>query len=266
MAHKIERLIEIMARLRAPDVGCPWDIEQTFETLAPYTIEEAYEVADAIDRKDLPALRDELGDLLLQVVFHARMAEEDGQFGFADVVDSICKKMIDRHPHVFGEEEIQSAEAQTLNWEVLKAEERKRSNTHEIDVALGLPALMRAAKIGKRAARMGFDWPEAIGVLDKMQEELDELREAALMPETQRQEKLEEEMGDFLFATSNFARHLKVEPEEALRRANLKFQRRFKEMEAILKESGKTVDASSLAELEEAWSTAKRREQPDRLA
>jgi nucleoside triphosphate diphosphatase len=260
MKHDIDRLLDIMARLRAPEDGCPWDVEQTFETIAPYTIEEAYEVADAIDRHDMASLRDELGDLLLQVVFHARMAEENEHFAFGDVVEAICEKMVLRHPHVFGDMKVASADAQTENWETIKAAERKNSNTHEIDVAMGLPALMRAAKIGKRAAGMGFDWPEAQGVLDKMQEELDELKEAVQSPASARQERVAEEMGDFLFASANLARHLRVDPEEALRRANLKFQRRFKAMEAEVVKTGKSVETASLPELEDAWGAVKLKE------
>ena len=260
MRHNIDRLLDIMARLRAPEDGCPWDVEQTFETIAPYTIEEAYEVADAIDRRDMSDLRDELGDLLLQVVFHARMAEENKHFAFGDVVEAICEKMILRHPHVFGDIKVASADVQTENWESIKAAERKNANTHEIDVAVGLPALMRAAKIGKRAARMRFDWPEAQGVLDKMQEELDELKEAVQSPASNKRDHVAEEMGDFLFASANLARHLRVDPEEALRRANLKFQRRFKAMEVEVVEAGKTVQTASLPELEDAWGTAKLKE------
>lgn len=257
MRHNIDRLLDIMARLRTPEDGCPWDVQQTFETIAPYTIEEAYEVADAIDRKDMSGLRDELGDLLLQVVFHARMAEESEYFVFGDVVEAICEKMVLRHPHVFGDMKVASADAQTENWESIKAVERKNANTHEIDVAIGLPALMRAAKIGNRAAGMGFDWPEAEGVLDKMQEELDELKEAVRSFASDRQNHVAEEMGDFLFASANLARHLRIDPEEALRRANLKFQRRFKAMEAEIIKTGKTVETASLSELEDAWNAAK---------
>ncbi len=257
MTHEIDRLLGIMARLRAPVGGCPWDVEQTFETIAPYTIEEAYEVADAIDCGDMPALQEELGDLLLQVVFHARMAEETGSFAFPDVVRSICEKMVERHPHVFGDQEIATSEAQTANWEALKAAERAAANAHEIDVAAALPALMRAGKIGKRAARMGFDWPDSKDVIDKMQEELDELRTAVASGDAA---DIGEEMGDFLFATANLARHLGVEPEESLRRANFKFQRRFKAMEAEIEAAGGTVREAALPALEQAWATVKRNE------
>ena len=258
--HDIERLLSIMARLRAPEGGCPWDVEQTFETIAPYTIEEAYEVVDAIDRADMSDLRDELGDLLLQVVFHARMAQEAGHFDFSGVVASICDKMVARHPHVFGEAKIGSADEQTTNWETLKAAERKNWDSHEIDVALGLPALMRAAKIGNRAARMGFDWPDSNGVLAKMEEELAELKEAADTDPAHREERMAEEIGDFLFASANLARHYKIDPEEALRRANLKFQRRFKAMEARIVDGGGSLEEATLDELEAAWQTAKRAE------
>jgi len=253
----MDRLLSIMARLRAPVGGCPWDVEQTFETIAPYTIEEAYEVADAIDRNDMPALQEELGDLLLQVVFHARMAEEKGSFAFPDVAQSICEKMVQRHPHVFGDQEIETSEAQTANWEALKAAERTAANAHEIDVAAALPALMRAGKIGKRAARMGFDWPDSMDVIDKMQEELDELRAAVAAGDAA---DISEEMGDFLFATANLARHLDVDPEESLRRANFKFQRRFKAMEAEIEAAGGTVREAALPALEQAWATVKRNE------
>ena len=259
MSQNISRILEIMAMLRSPDGGCPWDVEQTFETIAPYTIEEAYEVADAIERQDPKDLKCELGDLLFQVVFHARMAEELGYFSFNDVVDAISEKMVKRHPHVFGEAEIDTADAQTNNWEALKAAERKARNLHEIDVAVALPALMRAEKIGERAARMGFDWPELTGVLDKMQEELDEIRQVVASNERNENE-IAEEMGDFLFATANFARHLGVDPETALRRANFKFQRRFKVMETQIESEGKTLRTSNLHEMEAAWDRAKQLE------
>ena len=259
MSESICRLLEIMTKLRSPKDGCPWDIEQTFETIAPYTIEEAYEVADAIERNDLIDLKDELGDLLFQVVFHAQMANERGAFDFNDVVDAICNKMIERHPHVFGDAKIVTADAQNNNWEALKAEERRTNNLHEIDVAIALPALMRAGKISKRAAAMGFDWPESTGVLDKMQEELDEIRLAIETGERNSAE-IDEEIGDFLFATANLARHLGVEPEASLRASNLKFQRRFKAMELEIQKSGKSIYSSSLDDLETAWGQVKLQE------
>ena len=263
MNRNIGHLLEIMATLRSLECGCPWDVEQTFETIAPYTIEEAYEVADAIDRYDYEDLKEELGDLLFQVVFHARMAEEFGYFEFNDVVNAISDKKIKRHPHVFDEAVIDTADAQTSNWETLKAAERKLKHQHEIDVAIALPALMRAGKIGKRAAGLGFDWPEQVGVLDKMQEELDEIREAVASND-KITNKIDEEVGDFLFAAANLARHLGVNPEESLRRANFKFQRRFKAMEEQIQCEGKSLQASNLQEMEAAWDHVKRQEKYNR--
>jgi ATP diphosphatase len=218
----LDRLAKIMARLRDPEHGCEWDVAQTFATIAPYTIEEAYEVADAIERDDLEALKDELGDLALQVVFHARMAEELGAFDLADVLTAIADKMERRHPHVFGDDE------HSPGWETVKAAERadKDDTSALAHVARALPALLRAEKLQKRAARTGFDWPDASGARAKILEELDEI--ASAPPET-----LEEEIGDLLFAVVNFARHLKIDPEAALRKANDKFERRFRAMEAM---------------------------------
>ncbi len=253
------RLLEIMRRLRDPDSGCPWDIEQTFETIAPYTIEEAYEVADAIERKDMGDLKGELGDLLLQVVYHGAMAEDAGAFGFADVVQGVSDKMVARHPHVFGDESREkSAEQQTLDWETLKAAERAAKASKGVldDVALNLPALMRAEKLQKRAARVGFDWPEIGFVVDKIAEEAQELVEAR---ETLPQEKVAEEMGDLLFVMANLARHLKVDPEVALRGANAKFVRRFEFIEKSLADQGKRPEDSDLAEMDGLWDLAKAR-------
>src|SRR5687768_118392 len=221
--HALARLVAIMARLRDPLHGCEWDSVQTFATIAPYTIEEAYEVADAIARNDMDALADELGDLQLQVVFHAQMAEEAGKFTLADVLDSICDKMERRHPHIFGDAEHGGHHL----WEIIKAEERANNPDKSAlaGVALALPALERAAKLQKRAARTGFDWPDIEGPKAKIREELDEIAEAP-------DDKVEEEVGDLLFAVVNFARHLKIEPEEALRKANRKFERRFRAIEA----------------------------------
>lgn len=253
----IDRLLAIMARLRGPH-GCPWDREQTFATIAPYTIEEAYEVADAIAREDMAALKDELGDLLLQVVFHAQMAAEAGQFDFEDVAAAIADKMVSRHPHVFGEARIESAAAQTLAWEERKAQERAAkagSGASALDgVALALPALTRAVKLQNRAARVGFDWPDAGPVYDKIAEELAELR-AAPDPAA-----AAEEYGDLLFAVANLARHLKIDPEAALRAANAKFERRFKAVEAKLRALGKAPEQSSLAEMDRLWDEAKAEE------
>src|SRR3954452_25289566 len=228
-SRPIDRLLAIMARLRDRERGCPWDIEQNFATIAPYTIEEAYEVADAIERGDMAALKDELGDLLFQVVFHARMAEEAGLFGFDDVAEAIADKMVRRHPHVFGDAEIASVAAQNEAWEAHKAAERQEAGGAQsvLDgVALALPALLRAAKISKRATRIGFDWPDADSVIDKIEEELDEIEDE--IDDDAPKAVLEEEIGDLLFATANLARKLDIEPETALRRATAKFERRFR--------------------------------------
>lgn len=256
----LPRLLEIMRRLRDPETGCPWDIEQDFSTIAPYTIEEAYEVADAIERKDWDELKGELGDLLFQSVFHAQMAEEAGLFTFQDVADTMSDKMVSRHPHVFGDESRdKSPEQQTVDWEKMKAAERaKKAETGALDgVAVGLPALLRAFKLQKRAARVGFDWPETTQVLDKIAEEARELVEAR---DSLPQDKVEEEMGDLLFVMANLARHLDVEPEAALRRANAKFVRRFKSIEAALAADGRTPTDSSLEEMDALWDAAKAEE------
>jgi len=257
MTRPIDRLLQIMARLRDPERGCPWDKEQDFASIAPYTIEEAYEVADAIERADMGALKEELGDLLLQVVFHARMAEEAGQFTFDDVAAAIADKMVRRHPHVFGDVEIASVAAQTEAWEAHKAAERAQQGDGPqsvVDgVALALPALLRAAKISRRAARIGFDWPEARAVIPKIAEEIAELEAelaAGASPAA-----LEEEMGDLLFAAANLARKLEVEPETALRRATAKFERRFRQVEALAAKRGIGRDLDALEAL---WQEVKR--------
>ena len=254
----LERLRAIMARLRDPVTGCPLDIAQDFATIAPYTIEEAYEVADAIDRQAWDELKGELGDLLFQSVFHARMAEEAGLFDLDDVATAIADKMIARHPHVFGDESnAKSADQQVADWESVKAAERAAKAKGGVldDVALGLPALMRAEKLQKRAARVGFDWPDIAMVIDKIAEEARELAEArATLP----QDKIAEEMGDLLFVMANLARHLKVDPEDALRRANTKFTRRFAFIEAELAKQSKRPDESDLAEMDALWDSAKR--------
>jgi len=254
----IENLLSIMVRLRDRERGCPWDREQDFATIAPYTIEEAYEVADAIEHGDMAALKDELGDLLFQVVFHARMAEEAGHFAFDDVTNSISDKMIRRHPHVFGDADIRSAVAQTEAWEAHKAAERAASGTHTsvLDgVALAFPALLRAAKVSRRAARIGFDWPDANGVVAKITEEVAEIE--AEMQSGGAHERLEDEVGDLLFAAANLARKLEVEPETALRRATAKFERRFRRVEALAsaRGTGKDLDA-----LEALWQEVKQEE------
>jgi len=254
----IDRLLAIMARLRDPADGCPWDLEQTFATVAPYTVEEAYEVADAIERGDLADLRDELGDLLLQVVFHARMAEERGVFAFDDVVRAINDKMIRRHPHVFADETYASLAHQKQGWEVLKAAERHgkgRAASLLDDVPVGLPALTRAVKLSSRAATVGFVWPTVHEVVAKLDEEVDELKAEIAAGDL---EKARQEMGDVLFVVANLARTLEVDPEDALRFTNAKFARRFQYIEARLAERGKSPDQSDLAEMDALWEEAKR--------
>ncbi|MGB0159658.1 MAG: nucleoside triphosphate pyrophosphohydrolase [Thalassovita mediterranea] len=256
----IPRLLEIMRALRDPDSGCPWDIEQTFATIAPYTIEEAYEVADAIEREEWGELKGELGDLLFQSVFHAQMAEEAGLFKFDQVADTMSDKMVARHPHVFGDESRdKSADQQVNDWETIKAAERAgKEQKGALDgVAVGLPALLRAVKLQKRAARVGFDWPDAGSVIDKIVEESQELVEAR---DTLTQVEVEEEFGDLLFVMANLARHLNVEPEAALRAANNKFIRRFEGVEAKLQELGKRPEDSTLEEMDALWDAVKRDE------
>ncbi|QBX37929.1 nucleoside triphosphate pyrophosphohydrolase [Brevundimonas sp. S30B] len=253
----IDRLNAIMARLRDPDGGCPWDVEQTFTTIAPYTIEEAYEVADAIERGDHDDLKSELGDLLFQVVFHARMAQEQGLFAFDDVAGAIADKLERRHPHVFGEEAAKAdGAAQKARWEDIKAAERQARAQHGVldDVPVGLPALARAAKLTKRAARVGFDWPSVHEVIDKLDEEVAELKVEIAAGDTA---KAAEELGDLLFVMANLGRKLGVEPEDALRAANAKFARRFAFIEAELAKSGRTPDQSDLAEMDGLWDAAK---------
>jgi len=253
----VDDLLAIMRRLRDPDGGCPWDLEQTFATIAPYTIEEAYEVAAAIEAGDFDHLKDELGDLLLQVVFHARMAEERGLFAFSDVVRAITDKMIRRHPHVFAEGGARTAGDVTLAWDEIKRHERaaKPASESRFDgVASALPALMRAVKLQARAAEVGFDWPSAVTVTDKIAEEARELAEAHASGDRAH---AEEEMGDLLFAAANLARHLKVDPETALRAANAKFVRRFKAIEDGLRARGRTPEDATLEEMEALWQAAK---------
>ena len=258
--RNIESLLEIMRRLRDPQTGCPWDIEQDFASIAPYTIEEAYEVAGAIEDEDWPALKDELGDFLFQVVFHARMAEERGLFNFGDVVAAITGKMVRRHPHVFADRAgIDSAEKQTVAWEEHKKKERAEAGDGVLDdVPRALPALLRAVKLQKRASSVGFDWDSAPKVVEKIAEEAQEIVEA--QAEGASHEKLEEEIGDLLFAAANLARHLKVDPETALRTANAKFIRRFRMIEAELAKRGKVPAEASLDEMEAIWQDAKKTE------
>jgi ATP diphosphatase len=290
----LQRLIEIMAALRTPGTGCPWDLEQTFQTIAPYTIEEAYEVADAIGRGDLADLKDELGDLLLQVVYHSRMAEEKGAFAFADVADAVNAKMIRRHPHVFGSQEERAAGAQPDFWARIKAQERAAKAAERTrlaspgtqapatahgskllaDVPVGLPALTRAIKLQDKAARVGFDWPDIAPVFAKMKEEIAELEEVALEadPRSARAQgsadvaAIEEELGDMLFVMANIARHLKLDPETALRKANDKFTRRFAYIERRLSEMGKTPEESSLEEMDALWNEVRAKDKAERGA
>ncbi len=253
----IERLLEIMRRLRDPDTGCPWDIEQDFASIAPYTIEEAYEVADAIARQDWPELEGELGDLLLQSVYHTAMGEEAGHFSFQSVVRNISDKMVARHPHVFGDESRdKSADQQTADWEAIKASERAgKAQGGTLDgVAIGLPALLRAYKLQKRAARVGFDWPGTEDVLAKIAEEAAELVEAR---DSLSQTEVAEEFGDLMFVMANLGRHLGLDPEAALRAANAKFTRRFEAVEARLAAIGKTPAESDLAEMDALWDAVK---------
>ena len=253
----IERLLEIMRRLRDPENGCPWDIEQDFASIAPYTIEEAYEVADAIEHKDWPELEGELGDLLLQTVYHTQMGEESGLFSFQSVANAVSQKMVDRHPHVFGEEDRnKSADQQTIDWEKIKAAERNsKTQARTLDgVAKGLPALTRAVKLQKRAARVGFDWPSTDQVLDKIVEEAGELTEAR---NDLTQKEVEEEFGDLMFVVANLARHLKIDPEAALRAANAKFTKRFEGVEDKLEQMGKTPQQSNLQEMDGLWDLVK---------
>lgn len=279
-------LVAVMAALRTPVTGCPWDLEQTFETIAPYTLEEAYEVADAIARGDLVDLREELGDLLLQVVYHSRIAEEAGAFSFEDVADGITRKMIRRHPHVFGTREERASGAQPGFWARIKAEEKAAKAAERAasgvvdsgqaqpslldDVPAAMPALVRAVKLQDKAAKAGFDWPSLAPVFDKMREELAELEEAALRADPRGsgdsgetsadRAKIEEEFGDLLFVMANVARHLKLDPETALRGANDKFRRRFAHVEARLAEDGRAPADSDLSEMDALWDEAKSRE------
>lgn len=262
MTKQLTRLLDIMARLRDPDSGCPWDVQQTYATIAPYTIEEAYEVADAIAAGDRAALREELGDLLLQVVFHARIAEEEGVFDFDAVARAIADKMVHRHPHVFGDTDIADNAAQRVHWEELKAAERDAKAAREgrkasvLDgIPSALPALMRAEKLGKRAARVGFEWPNVDGALAKLDEEIAELKAEVATADVER---LRDEVGDVLFSVVNVARHLKIDPEAALRDANAKFERRFHAVEAGLAAQGKEFSAATLDEMEAHWRRAKR--------
>ncbi len=264
----ISRLIEIMAALRNPETGCPWDVEQDFESIKPYTLEEAYEVADAIERKDMDDLCDELGDLLLQVVFHARMAEEAGEFSFGDVVEAITRKMIRRHPHVFARSDADTPDAVKKQWDEIKqAEKRERAErrarrgmTEDFkagflgSVQRSFPALTEALKLQERAAKVGFDWSAPEPILDKIAEEVDELRVALRDGD---KSKVSDELGDLIFAVVNIGRHVKADPEQALRGTNTKFRRRFNHIEMVLDAEGESLEAASLERMEEIWQAAK---------
>lgn len=270
--YSLDDLLFLMNRLRDPQWGCPWDVQQTYASIVPYTLEEAYEVADAIERSDFKHLPGELGDLLFQVVYYSQLAKEEGRFEFANVVDGIVAKLIRRHPHVFPTSELYAAvdtprlsEEQVKNrWEAIKAEERaQRSSAPEQlslldDVPLALPALNRAAKLQKRAAQVGFDWPEALPVVDKVREELDEVLEAMAADDHAGQQ---DEIGDLLFVVVNLARHLRVDPEVALRQANAKFERRFRFIEQALRDTRRGMEDCTLQEMEALWGEAKRQEQ-----
>lgn len=270
MTYTLEDLLHLMARLRDPQYGCPWDLKQNYASIVPHTIEEAYEVADTIERGDFEHLQGELGDLLFQVVYYSQLAREEGRFEFDGVVDAITRKLIRRHPHVFPTGELYApldtpslSEAQVKSrWEEIKAEERaEKSEPEQLslldDVPSALPALSRAAKLQKRAATVGFDWPDALPVLDKVREELDEVLQAMADGDA---DSLEDELGDLLFATVNLARHLKHDPENALRRANRKFERRFRFIEQALRDSGRAIEDCNLDELDALWGEAKRQE------
>ncbi|MFK0204682.1 nucleoside triphosphate pyrophosphohydrolase [Agrobacterium sp. NPDC090283] len=265
----ISRLIEIMEALRQPETGCPWDVVQTFETIKPYTIEEAYEVADAIERKDMDDLCEELGDLLLQVVFHARIAEERGEFAFGDVVHAVTSKMIRRHPHVFAVSDADTPDGVKLQWDRIKAEEKReraerrarRGITEDFKagflggVQRSQPALTEALKLQEQAARAGFDWSNPAPILDKIEEEIAELREALA---DGKPEKVSDELGDLIFALVNIGRHVKADPEDALRGTNTKFRRRFNHIETSLSQNGETLEEASLERMEDLWQAAKR--------
>ena len=261
----IEKLINIMKELRDPKKGCPWDLEQDFSSIAPYTIEEAYEVADAIQRDDMGDLKEELGDLLFQVVFHSQMAEEQKAFSISDVVDGIVDKMIRRHPHVFGDDQIENASQQTQAWEEFKAAERQQKNIASSEepsvmdgVPVALPSLTQAVKLQKRAARVGFDWTSYSQIVDKIKEELDELTHEIDSSATR--ERVVDEMGDLFFAVSNLARHLEIDPETAIRVSNEKFVRRFKSMEALARQANKPISEMTLDEQEALYQQTKREE------
>lgn len=259
----IRRLIDLMKDLRDPDGGCPWDIEQNFRTIAPYTIEEAYEVAEAIEKDDPASIKDELGDLLLQVVYHAQIAKDENLFDFEDIAQAITEKMISRHPHVYGDISHESVEEQKLAWEELKAKEREAKQGKEEDsvldgITVGLPAATRAIKLQNRAAKVGFDWPDINPVIDKIHEEIDELKEVILSEKKIDYDRAEDELGDVLFSVVNLARHLKIDPEQALRRTNQKFENRFRNVEKTIKDRDLNINDTSLEYMEKIWIDSKK--------
>lgn len=256
---EIQSLLAVMQRLRDPDGGCPWDLEQNFDTIAPYTIEEAYEVADAIERQDYDELKTELGDLLLQVVFHAQMADEAGLFDFADVAGAIAAKLVRRHPHVFGDESRDTAGEVLKSWENIKSAERQEKQQHSAmdDVPGNLPALMRAQKLQKRAARVGFDWSEISEVIAKLSEEMQELEHEIDVAGDANQDRIAEEAGDLLFSCVNLTRHLQLDAEDCLRAGNRKFEQRFRRLEAVASERDKKLEDLTLAEMDSIWDSIK---------
>ncbi|MGY6773690.1 nucleoside triphosphate pyrophosphohydrolase [Gallibacterium sp. ZY190522] len=264
MTTKLEKFAKIIAKLRDPNGGCPWDLEQTYQTMPPHILEEAYEVVEAINQDDRKELKEELGDLLMQVVFLSQLAQEEGTFTLNDVIDGITDKIIRRHPHVFGEIKADNSEEVLKNWENIKQQERYKKAQYSIldNVPIALPSLLRAAKLQKRCAKVGFDWSELEPTIQKVEEELQEVRDE-ILKQPQNPQEIEEEIGDLLFATVNVARHLKLNPEEALRKANLKFERRFRQVEQRILDSGRQLEQVSLAEMDLIWDQIKRQEKQE---
>lgn len=264
MTTKLEKFAEIIAKLRDPNGGCPWDLEQTYQTMPPHILEEAYEVVEAINQDDRKELKEELGDLLMQVVFLSQLAQEEGAFTLDDVIDSITDKIIRRHPHVFGEIKAENSDEVLKNWENIKQQERYQKEQFSIldNVPIALPSLLRAAKLQKRCAKVGFDWSELEPTIQKVEEELQEVRDE-VSKQPQNPQAIEEEIGDLLFASVNVARHLKLNPEEALRKANLKFERRFRQVEQSILASGRQLEQVSLAEMDLIWDQVKQQEKQE---